>query len=131
MDCVVHRPWDGKESDTTEQLSLTYLLIKKVTKMLRNYLELNKDTQSLAVSRSFYSPLNKGYTSSVSLEPSSPRSHDLVLFICEAVGSSVMYHFVFISHPPSPHFLFPSVSLPYKTFFWGRGGGYTCFIMLC
>ena len=48
MDCVVHSPWDRKESDTTEQLSLTYLLIKKVTRLLRNYLELNKDTQEFS-----------------------------------------------------------------------------------
>ena len=32
-----------------------------------------------------------------------------------------MYHFVFISHPPSPHFLFPSVSLSYKAFFFLKG----------
>ena len=40
MDCVVHNPWDCKESDTTEQLSLTDLLAdqegdKDAKKLLR------------------------------------------------------------------------------------------------
>ena len=40
MDCVVHSPWDRKESDTTEQLSLTDLLAdqegdKDAKKLLR------------------------------------------------------------------------------------------------